>query len=311
MKTRIATLTAMALALPALAGTPVTLTTPQVEEPAAAERLTGSLTVGYATNYTGRGYVVSHSVAQGDGVVLSALKLNYDFGKEDLWSWDTTIAYNMPCSGHSLYGLDNIHPIMFKNIENEFAVINALHYDSPSEKWNISFGHQFTHGGLLGVMAKHFRGRCASCVNEIFVHPEWTPYKWMAVGIDARYSISHINGFWFEPYVSFKAPIVGTPDDIKVAGVLTFSASATADYFNGADKACKNGSQAFWIKFATPWFVNENVVITPSVAFHWLGKGGIHANKNSHKHGAGTINPTYVPFRNFGVVGGIMCTYRF
>ncbi len=364
MKIRYALLAAALLA-PAYAGT----TEPQVEikEAPAAKRLSGSATFGYDTNYTGRGYVVSHSVAEGDSVLYGALKLNYDIGKPGQWTLGSTIAYQVPTSGHTLYGNPSIGPniaagavdqtilgtlmgqgmseadaqatlagikannspisadgttyndtvkaaqkrkIKQANIENQFTVITEAKYTSTTGLWNVALGHNFTRGGLLGVMAKHYRDQGASVVNEVFVAPEWTPYKWLSIGVKTSYSFQGITGWWFEPYVTAKAPIIGTPEDIKLLGVLTLGMSATADYFAAPYNACGNGSQAFWIKFSTPWFVKDNFIITPSISFNWLGKGGINANKGSEfRHY--TENPTMVPFKNFGVVAGVSATYMF
>ena len=323
MKIRYALLAAALLA-PAYAGT----TEPQVEiqEAPAAKRLSGSVTLGYDSNYSGRGYVVSHSVAEGDSMVYSALKLNYDLGKPGQWTLGSTVAYQVPTSGHRLYGggvkLGKPMPIApgvvlpaghrvdigDKNIENQFTVITDAKYTSTTGLWNVAMGHNFTHGGLLGVMAKHYRDQGASCVNEVFVAPEWTPYKWLSVGVKTSYSFQGIQGWWFEPYVTAKAPIIGTPEDIKLLGVLTLGMSATADYFAAPYNACGNGSQAFWVKFSTPWFVRDNLIITPSISFNWLGKGGLDANKRAE---ARPLNDTAIPFRNFGVVVGISATYTF
>ncbi len=345
MKLSYTLIAAALLSTTALAGTPaVTL-----EQAPDFKRLSGSLTGGYATNYTGRGYVVSHSVAQGDSVLFTALKTSYDFGREGGWTFNNTIAYQVPTSGHTLYGNPNAGPntvfmgaaaqlsaeqgipmeyfmnmspeekanvvkaagqrkIKQANIENEFAIVSDLKY--TQEKWNVAFGHKFVHGGLLGVMAKHYRWQGASCVNEVFIAPEWTPAKWVSVGVTTSLSFQGIRGWWFEPYVRFKAPIIGTPDDIKVAGVLEFAMSATADYFDGRYNACDNGSQAFWIKFSTPWFIKKNLILTPGVSFNWLGEGGLKANQSSEfKHY--TENSTMVPFREFGVVGSVSLTYTF
>lgn len=354
MKIRYALLAAALLA-PAYAGT----TEPQVEiqEAPAAKRLSGSATFGYDSNYSGRGYVVSHSVAEGDSVVYTALKLNYDLGKPGQWTLGSTIAYQIPTSGHTLYGNPGFGPgfqakaagidqllankvmpgaepgtlvpmtpeaeayykaqsqklkgkIKQANIENQFTVITEAKYTSTTGLWNVAMGHNFTHGGLLGVMAKHYRDQGASVVNEVFVAPEWTPYKWLSIGVKTSYSFQGITGWWFEPYVTAKAPIIGTPEDIKLLGVLTLGMSATADYFAPEYGACGNGSQAVWIKFSTPWFVKDNFIITPSVSFNWLGKGGTNANKGSEFRKY-TENPNSVPFKNFGVVAGVSATYMF
>ncbi|MDO4750946.1 MAG: hypothetical protein Q4A24_02460 [Akkermansia sp.] len=346
------------LAAPAFADTAATTNNtvePLANEPAlSAKRLKGSLTVGYDTNYTGRGYVVSHSVAQGDSVGYTALKLNYDMGKESAWSLGHTLAYHVPMSGHTLYGnpdfsthgayLAGVHSgevpatcpypgvsqeqyeqmvaegvyakrgsrkIKNANIENQLTLMTELKY--TAQDWNVAFGHTFIHGGLLGVMAKHYRDQGASVVNEVFIAPEWTPSnaKWFSAGVKTSFSFQGITGWWFEPYVTFKAPVFGEPlTDNSMLAVVTFAMSATADYFDSRYFACANGSQAFWVKLSTPWFVKENVIITPSVSFNWLGRGGMKANTQS-EFKQYTGNDHNHPFRNFGVVFGVSATYTF
>lgn len=335
MKVRNLLLAAL-FAAPAIADTPATTVDPLANEPAlSAKRLSGSLTVGYETNYTGRGYVVSHSVAEGDSVLYAAAKFNYDIGKRSkLWSLGHTIAYHVPTSGHKLYGNPDFGPtykgianmvpdghpgkayagkIKQANIENQFTLITEAKY--TRENWNIAFGHSFVHGGLLGVMAKHYRDQGASVVNEVFIAPEWTPRSmpWLSAGVKTSLSFQGIQGWWFEPYITGKFPLnpnVKPATEGSVLGVVTLAMSATADYFADPYNACSNGSQAFWIKLSTPWFVKDNFILTPSVSFNWLGKGGIKANKGSEfRHY--TENPTMIPFRNFGVVFGISATYTF
>lgn len=351
MKVRNALIAAL-LAAPAFADTAATTTQvdPLANEPAlSAKRLKGSLTVGYDTNYSGRGYVVSHSVAQGDSVCYTALKLNYDMGKESKWSLGHTLAYHVPTSGHTLYGNPTIggsaatqiaagvlagmgmqpgmpgydqyleaatqqvkqKNIKEANIENQLTLMTELKY--TAKEWNIAFGHDFIHGGLLGVMAKHYRDQGASVVNEVFIAPEWTPSnaKWFSTGVKTSFSFQGITGWWFEPYITLKAPVFGEPlTENSMLAVVTFAMSATADYFDSRYNACANGSQAFWIKLSTPWFVKENFIITPSISFNWLGKGGMKANEESEfKHYTGNHNS--IPFREFGVVFGVSATYTF
>lgn len=360
MKLHTTLLAATLLCSAAFAGSPAA---PVTESPvdASFKRLSGSINAGYETNYNGRGLVMSHSVAEGDSAGFAALKLNYDFGSQGYWSWDSAIAYRDVPSGHTLYGNPNFGPTtmaainaynMFSampgwsslpastdlgmfdprlagvtkgqlgmsvaghengkikdaNIEAELAIVNAVKYSR--EKWNVAFGHDFIHGGILGVMAKHYRDQGSSCVNEVFIRPELTPAKWVTIGCTTRFSFEGIRGWWFEPDVTFKAPLIGTPEDIKLAGVLQFGLTATADYFRSHYFACDNGTQAFWIKLSTPWFVTDRFIVTPSVSFNWLGKGAINANKTSEfrQH---TENDSNVPFRNFGVVGGCAATYTF
>ncbi|MBR5895757.1 MAG: hypothetical protein IKZ13_09480 [Akkermansia sp.] len=338
MKVRNALLAA-ALVMPAMAGTEAPIIETVAPAPA-ANRLKGSVTFGYDSNYTGRGYVVSHSVAQGDSVGYGALKTNYDIGKPGGWTLGFTMAYTAPMSGHTLYGNPRLggnnivgtipHPldkniqvpvtgeqagaagktIGEKNIENQFSIIADTKYTSQSELWNVTFGYHYNHGGLLGVMAKHYRGRGASSVNELFVTPEWTPHKALAIGMKTSASVGGLSGWWFEPYVTAKAPIIGTPEDLTLLGMVTVGATFSSGIFADIYEACGNGMQAIFVKFSTPWFVTDNFIITPSVSFNWLGNGGNDANRRSKVRYA-TGNSTMIPFKDFAVVAGVSATYTF
>lgn len=309
-----------------------------------AKRLSGSLTLGYDTLANDRGVVLSHSVLGGDGSPIGALKYNYDFGRQGKWSFDGMVYFRDVVSGHRLYGNPNFgydfiygrvyaqaiqggypasvadavaseqaaakskQPVKQANAESEWVFQNGLKY--TEEKWNVAFGHSFIRGGVLGVFAKHFRHQGASCLNEVYLRPEWTPTPWLSVGVDIRHSFSGIHGWWFLPDVTVKAPLWREGDTVKLAAVAKFAMSATGDYFDDTDSACNNGSQAYYIKLNTPWFINEHWMLTPGVGFHWLGKGAIYVNKRS-KYAIATGNSSFVPFRNFAVVGSLSATYRF
>ena len=315
-----------------------------------AKRLSGALTAGYETHYTGRGMAPTNDITEGEGSEMIALQYSYDMGTKSRWSWEGAVVYRMISSGHTLYGNPTfggqgavtaaalkytqmtagtgapawnnlpqaiqqqfVHkaeqtPIKQANIENEFVVQNGPKY--TTKYWNVALGHTFVHGGMLGVMAKHYRDQGASCINEVFIRPEVTPFPWLSIGCDTRFSFQGITGWWFIPDVTFKAPIIGTPEDVKLAGVVQFGMSATADYYAAPYFACDNGSQAFWIKVSTPWFVTPDFIITPSVSFNWLGKGGEHANGQS-EYRAYSGNPSNVPFEDFRIIGGLMATYKF
>lgn len=307
MKARYAILAVAALLTPALAATTQPDRFANVPE-LSVKRLTGSLNVGYDSNYVGRGLVISHSVAEGDSSEFVALKLNYDINKEHYWSFDSTILYKMVSSGHTLYGPEpyNRFNLPKCNIENEFAVINGARYKAKMA--NVSFGHKFVHGGLLGAMAKHYRSQGASVVNEFFVSPSISPAPWVDAGITLSYSFDGIQGYWFEPHVTFKLPLIGEPGDVQMAALLTLGMSATAGYFDEAYYACANGAQAWWIKLSTPYFLTNDLILTPSISFNWLGCGAQKANREARFR---PYNESYVPFRNFAVVAGVSCTYVF
>ena len=304
------------------------------------KRLSGAVHVGGGTAYTCHGYVPSTAVVQGEGYGMGAIQLGYDFGKEGAWSYMGALSYKAPISGHTLYGAptavsretfaavfpnaslmtpevfeatyqavkDKIHPMPEKNIENEFIVRNGLKY--TNKLWNVSFGHDFIHGGIAGVVAKHFDGQKDSKMQQVWGNFEITPVAWFSADLNCARTFDTVEGWWFEAHARLKAPIIGSPEDIKVAGILEYGMSWCANFYDSAHNACSNGTQAFWLKLSTPWFVNEekSFILTPSVSCNWLGKGGMKANEKSEAKAYGN---DYVPFRNFAVVGDLTATYKF
>ena len=301
-------------------------------------RLSGAVHLGAGTAYTCHGYVPTRTAVQGEGVGMGAIQLGYDFGKEGAWSYTGAVSYKAPISGHTLYGnpgytrdefaaklgypaappagysqdFDNAYAehgqMGAKNIENEFILRNGLKY--TKDLWNVSFGHDFIHGGIAGVVAKHFDGENQSRMHQFWVNGEITPVAWFSADMNIARTFDTVDGWWFEWHARFKAPIVGPRDNIKVAGILEFGLSASSQFYSPSHNACDNGLQAYWVKFSTPWFVNEekSFILTPSVSFNWLGRGGRQANTQSAAKFYGT---TYTPFRNFAVVGDLTASYKF
>ncbi len=336
-----------ALAGTSFAGDASTVDSYQVSE---FNRLSGAVHVGVGTAYTLHGYVPTRTAVQGEGVGMGAIQLGYDFGKQGAWSYTGAISYKAPFSGHTLYGNPNTltregfasvaglpEPAMWgaveakkqlpagsleakyqasknvemgaKNIENEFLIRNGLKY--TQNVWNVSFGHDFVHGGIAGVVAKHFDNESQSRMQQVWVNGEITPVAWFSADMNIARTFDTIDGWWFEWHARFKAPVVGTPEDIKVAGILEFGLSATSQFYSPSHNACDNGLQAYWVKLSTPWFVNEakNFILTPSVSFNWLARGGRQANTQSHAKVY--YGSQYVPFRDFAVIGDITATYKF
>ena len=280
------------------------------------KRLSGAVHVGAGTAYTVHGYVPSRVAVQGEGCGMAALQLGYDFGKEAAWSYTGALSYKAPWSGHTLYG-QPYHPaapnveayrMPYMNIENEVILRNGVKY--TQQKWNVTLGHDFIQGGIAGVVAKHFEGRDHSRMQQVFTNFEVTPVAWFSADINCARALDTMDGWWFEAHARLKAPIVGSPEDIKVAGIFEYGMSWTANFYESTHNACSNGTQAFWLKLSTPWFVNEakNFILTPSVSVNWLGKGGMKANERSH---AKVYGNQYKPFRNFAVVGDLTATYKF
>ena len=330
----------------AYAGETTVITTTTTQD---FKRLSGAVHVGGGTAYTCHGYVPTTTVVQGEGYGMGALQLGYDFGKEGAWSYTGALSYKAPISGHTLYGnpqtitreyfataaglpapsqwaqteaylgypegtiesqyqANKDHPMGAKNIENEFIVRNGLKY--TRNLWNVSFGHDYIHGGIAGVVAKHFDGQKDSKMQQVWGNFEVTPVAWFSADLNCARTFDTVQGWWFEAHARLKAPIIGSPEDIKVAGILEYGMSWCANFYESLHNACSNGTQAFWLKLSTPWFVNEakNFILTPSVSFNWLGKGGMKANEKSH---AKAYGDQYTPFRNFAVVGDLTATYKF
>ena len=308
------------------------------------QRFDSTFTGMYRSFYWGRGYVATQAAEQGEGIEALAFKTTYDFGDKGGWTFRGALAYSIFSAGHCLYGdppfshdgaryalqqripgFDHLPPqeqeqyigmlegksIKHCNMENEFAVVTALNYGT--EKWNVTLGHDFIHGGILGVMAKHYRDQGASVVHEAYITPEFTPYKWFTLGCTTRYSFVGIRGWWFEPYATFRAPIIGSADhlaNLKMLAEVQFGMSATADYFRSHYFACKNGSQGYWIRITTPYFLTRNLILTPGLTINWAGKGAMKANTKSEFR-AYTSDTSNVPFRTFALVSEISLTYRF
>jgi len=270
----------------------------------------GSFHLAHASEYTGRGLLISNVGLQRDGSSMALLKMQQDFNES--WSLAVTLAYVYASDGNTLFELQSINSAYpAQNIENEFvAKVGAIYTDGD---FSIGFGHNFIHGGLLGAMSKHFGKQSNSAVSEIYIEPEYDIFPWLSIGTAINFSYVGVKGWWFEPHIKFKAPIIGTADDVTLGAILAFHLSATGDYFQNYHGASKNGTQAFWVKLSTPWYVDEakRIVITPSFSLNWLGKGALHANKNSHAATIPGTGPKYVPFKTFGMVGSIMLSYKF
>ncbi len=277
------------------------------------KRFSGALHVGGGTAYTLHGYVPTTEVVQGEGYAMGALQVAYDFGRESFWSYNGALSYKAPFSGHTLYGGTvrtplGVADIPDMNIENEIILRNGLKY--TRELWNTGFGYDFIHGGIPGVVAKHFDNERQSRMQQVWVNGEITPVAWFSADVNLARTFDTIDGWWLEAHARFKAPIIGTPEDIKVAGILELGISATHQFYDESHNACDNGIQAYWVKLSTPWFMNEakNIILTPSVSFNWLGRGGRQANKRAELR---RFNDSYTPFRDFAVVGDLTLTYKF
>lgn len=292
MKARYALLAAAALLSQAFAGTP-TIIAPALEGQApklCSKKVSGSVTAGYATNYTCRGIVASHALAQGDSVEKINVDLSYDVGRKSYFSLENHMGYTVLSSGHKYMGIPGV------NIENEF--VEAISVKYTRKRWFASVGYQLTHGGLLGADAKFSHNKSHSTLHEGFVTLAITPISWLEAGVKTSYAFSGVNGWWFEPYVKGTWTLVGCKEAPKLQGVVTLAMSATSDFYSSTDINV-NGTQAMWVEAAMPWHITKHLVLTPSVSFNWLGCG---AHRRS---GASDL------YRNHGIVAGVNASYVF
>lgn len=293
MKARYFLLAAAALVTQAFAGTPTIVapaldgTLPCKKAPMlSAKRLSGSLTAGYASNYTCRGLVASHAMVQGDSTEYISADLSYDIGREGFFTIENHTAYTVISSGHKLMGVPGV------NIENEFVLENSLRY---TRKYAFaSLGHQFTHGGLLGSQIKHGKGEGASALNEVFVTVGVTPLSWLEIGVKASYAFDGLKGWWFEPYAKGSWTLIGTGEKPTLEGVVMAGFTATTGNF-GEYAVQSDGVQSWWIAAALPWHLTESLVLTPIVSFNWLGEGAQNTGNLFRNHAiVASVNATYI-----------------
>lgn len=325
-------LLAAALLAPVFAGVPSV-----VEHSGPCKRVSGNASVGYDTNYTVRGMVAAKSLVKADSTEHASVRLSYDPCKKrrveadkggayrgafrwdarraSRWGFDTTLSYRHIDSAHGFVadqpvvgGGARVGDVMrTPHLQDEFAVTSALRY--TGRRGSVSFGHNFVHGGYLGQLARHYNGKSSSCVNELYISPAVYPKRWLETGMTMSYSVQGMEGWWFEPYVTFKRPLRGSWEDPRVMGMLTLGMSATADYFSSAQGLNSNGIQSWWVQASAPCRVGRRCVVTPYVGLHWAGSGALHANHRSAAHAA-SGNAIY-PWRSHDIVAGVSVSFFF
>ena len=121
--------------------------------------------------------------------------------------------------------------------------------------------------------------------------------SWFA-GVTTSYAFQGMTGWWFQPYVGYKAALCPVTDIVVTAGM-----SATSSYFGAAFEQA-NGAQAWWVKAELPVKLGvKNLSLVPFVSFNWAGCGALKVNKGLDKGDK--------PYKNFGVVAGASLVYSF
>ena len=289
----------------ALAGTPVKIVAPTpVPAPVATSSpLSGDICAGYASNYTCRGIVASHSLTEGDGIIPASVDLNYKL--DDCNSVVGAASYTFLISGHHMAG------------ERDFSFHNETDFlfgwknrDGLLKNLSTTLGWNLIHGGLLGNFARYdynttwmsdedvYRRNAHSVIQEFYLTLDYgLPGNWFA-GVTMSYAFQGMTGWWFQPYVGYKAALCPVTDIVVTAGM-----SATSSYFGAAFEQA-NGAQAWWVKAELPVKLGaKNLSLVPFVSFNWAGEGALKANRGSDRGDK--------PYKNFGVVAGAGLVYFF
>ena len=289
----------------ALAGTPVKIVAPTpVPAPVATSSpLSGDIYAGYASNYTCRGIVASHALAEGDSVIPAGVNLNYKLC--DANSIVASASYTTLTSGHHLMG---DRDISFHN-ETKFN-LGWQNKDGLLKNLSTTLGWNLIHGGLLGNFARYdynatwmsdedvYIRNTHSVIQEFYLTLDYgLPGNWFA-GVTMSYAFQGMTGWWFQPYVGYKAALCPVTDIVVTAGM-----SATSSYFGAAFEQA-NGAQAWWVKAELPVKLGvKNLSLVPFVSFNWAGCGALKVNKGLDKGDK--------PYKNFGVVAGASLVYSF
>ena len=289
----------------ALAGTPVKIVAPTpVPAPVATSSpLSGDIYAGYASNYTCRGIVASHALAEGDSVIPAGVNLNYKLC--DANSIVASASYTTLTSGHHLMG---DRDTSFHN-ETNFN-LGWQNKDGLLKNLSTTLGWNLIHGGLLGNFARYdynatwmsdedvYRRNTHSVIQEFYLTLDYgLPGNWFA-GVTTSYAFQGMTGWWFQPYVGYKAALCPVTDIVVTAGM-----SATSSYFGAAFEQA-NGAQAWWVKAELPVKLGaKNLSLVPFVSFNWAGVGALKANRGSDRGDK--------PYKNFGVVAGAGLVYSF
>ena len=276
----------------ALAGTPVKIVAPTpVPAPVATSSpLSGDIYAGYASNYTCRGIVASHSLTEGDGIIPASVDLNYKL--DDCNSVVGAASCTFLISGHHMA---EERDFSFHN-ETDF-LFGWKNRDGLLKNLSTTLGWNLIHGGLLGSFAKYDHAH--SVTQEFYLNLNYDLTQSWFAGVTTSYAFQGMTGWWFRPHVGHQAAICSDIDFVLSAGM-----SATSSYFDNKSLFMSNGSQAWWLKAELPVKLGaKNLSLVPFVSFNWAGEGALKANRGSDRGDK--------PYKNFGVVAGAGLVYSF
>ena len=190
--------------------------------------LSGEVDAGYASNYTCRGIVASHSLTEGDGIIPASVDLNYKL--DDCNSVVGAASCTFLISGHHMAG------------ERDFSFHNETDFlfgwknrDGLLKNLSTTLGWNLIHGGLLGNFARYdynatwmsdedvYIRNTHSVIQEFYLTLDYgLPGNWFA-GVTTSYAFQGMTGWWFRPHVGYQAAICSNADFVLSAGMSATS----------------------------------------------------------------------------------------
>lgn len=162
--------------------------------------LSGDIYAGYASNYTCRGIVASHSLVEGDGVIPAGVNLNYKL--DDCNAIVGAASYTSLTSGHHMAGERGFsfhHETTFNlGWKNRDGLLKNL---STTLGWNL------IHGGLLGNFAKYdynktwmseedvYRRNAHSVIQEFYLTLDYDFSGNWFTGVTTSYAFQGMTGW--------------------------------------------------------------------------------------------------------------------
>ncbi len=260
--------------------------------------LSGSVNVGYASNYTSHGIVASHAMVGGDGVMPLSVDLAYKLNENE--SIVASLGYTVITSGH--HYMKNVFGAESPSFHNETNFNLGWQNKGLAEGLTLTAGWELTHGGLDGLFAKYSGKapsfRAHSVTQSFYVNANYDINKNFFAGAEVAYAFQGLTGWWIEPYVGYKTELCSCSDLVLTAGTSICSSimDSTLPHANGA--------QAWWIKAEAPFKVGvENLTVSPFISLNWAGSGALRLNK--------WCAEGVKPYKNFGVVVGVQASYAF
>ncbi len=211
----------------------------------------GSLRVGYTTNYSFRGLIP-------DGY-NPAMPISLD------WRSDLNEDYSFIMSAKETVFIGNSSFDMENEITADFGIqrrINKTTYAALSAR--------VTDGGLSGLAAGRLYGEKGTTAElGLLARQDLSFLPGFYAQVGAAYSMYGIKGWWFDASI-------GSNNRITENLYMGFQFGATMDssYWPSGG----NGWQSLFFRVAADYHLIGNLYLEPYIGIHWLGKGGHRLN---------------------------------